>query len=597
MYSSGLKDTRGSYLQDRSMSVYQSQALAQNNYSLENRVAQLTSENERLIQESRDKSNQIQAWRDRYQALEKSSNIAVQEYAERLEHQKRLEMEDAISKSNNRFSMDLSTVENQNRNLQGKLAEYESRIMALNSEIQKLSQINIEKTKENDQWKVRYSNLEKDARNHSEDLRASLHARTRDELEMINREYSSKLLDERRINETEMKNVKQMLNDLESKLRHAASESDRYNMAMAEKIREVDALKSTFANFERQKNEEMKNLIARLEREKNEWMEREGQSNHIKFNEERSRHESKMREISNLILGFENQMSNLSLEIERLQGVLRDKIRDEENLKQEYLRMEEAKNAEIQDLKEHFESLRKSALREIDIDSRYQAERAALEAEIVQNRQKISEMEVVIKELIQENERAKVAQSDFEKALENIKMENRRRDTAAGGDLEAVRAENERLKSGYLETNELRAKFNSEKQNYENQVVQLMQNIMVNKAEIDKLYNLIDVRRQENELLNRQLNQERDEVSRLEGVCKEFEGRFVVQRNKYDQLEKETVQIQRARDTLKSQLERGNIEVAQKNRELLEKIKEVDALKLKYENSISNLRLNGKSNF
>jgi len=340
----------------------------------------------------------------------------------------------------------------------------------------------------------------------------------------------------------------------------------------------------------------MKSLIARIEKEKNEWMEREGQSNHIKFNEERSRHESKMREISNLILGFENQMSNLSLEIERLQGLLRDKIRDEENLREEYLRMEEAKNAEIQNLKEHFESLRKNALKEIDIDSRYQAERAALEAEIVQNRQKISEMEVVIKELIQENERAKAAQSDFEKEIENIKMQNRRRDTTAGGDLEALRAENERLKSGYLETNELKARFNIEKQNHENQVVQLMQNIMVNKAEIDKLYNLIDVRRQENELLNRQLNQERDEVSRLEGVCKEFEGRFVVQKNKYELLEKETLQIQRARDTLKSQLERGNIEVAQKNRELLEKIKEVDNLKLKYENSISNLRLNGRPN-
>jgi len=594
--SSGFKDTRASYSVgvDRNMSVYQSQALAQNNHSLENRVHQLTSENERLIQDLRNKSNEIQGWRDRYQALERSSSLAVQEYAGQLEHQKRREMEDAINKNNNRFNMDISTLENHNRDLRGKLGEFESRLISLSSEIQKLTQINLEKTKEIDQWKSRYMNLERDARNHSEELRSSLQARTKEELEMINREYSSKLLDERRMNETELKNVKQILSDLENKLRQAASETERYNLSMTEKVREVDLLKANFANFERQKNEEMRDLVSRLEREKNEWMERESRSNQAKFNEEKSRQEIKMREISNHILGFENQMRNLSLEIERLQGLLRDKTRDEENLRQEFMRMEGAKNAEIRSLQEHFEGLRKSALKEIDVDSRYQAERAALEAEIVQNRQKISEMDVIIKELIQENERLRAAQNDFEKEIENLRTENKTRNTIVGGDFEALRAENERLRSGYLESNELKSRFDIEKQNFENQKVQLMQNLMVNKAEIDKLYNLLDVRRQENELLNRQLNEERDETSRLEGVCKELEGRCVILNNKYDQLEKETIQIQRARDTFKSQLERGNIEVAQKNRELLEKIKEVDTLKLKYENSISNLRLNGR---
>jgi hypothetical protein len=46
---------------------------------------------------------------------------------------------------------------------------------------------------------------------------------------------------------------------------------------------------------------------------------------------------------------------------------------------------------------------------------------------------------------------------------------------------------------------------------------------------------------------------------------------------------------QRSRDLYKNQLEKNNADIAQKNRELLQKIQEVDALKQKYEEAIASV--------
>ena len=46
---------------------------------------------------------------------------------------------------------------------------------------------------------------------------------------------------------------------------------------------------------------------------------------------------------------------------------------------------------------------------------------------------------------------------------------------------------------------------------------------------------------------------------------------------------------QRSRDIYKSQLEENHVDITKKNKELIEKIQEVDALKYKYQDALANV--------
>jgi len=59
--------------------------------------------------------------------------------------------------------------------------------------------------------------------------------------------------------------------------------------------------------------------------------------------------------------------------------------------------------------------------------------------------------------------------------------------------------------------------------------------------------------------------------------------------SQHDQLKKEAQNLQRSRDIYKSQLEEQHIDITKKNKELIEKIQEVDALKAKYQEALANV--------
>ena len=589
---SSFRNSRTSYSVDKPInSIYQS-PISTSQMGLENHVAQLSAENERLSVDLKSRTDQIESMRSRFETLERNSNAALQEYADRLEHQKRMEVDEVINKSKTYLNTEIASLENQNKLLQTRNVENERKIYSLNDEVQRLTQIVREKTNEVEQWKLKYTHLESDAKLHSENLRSSIGAKSRDDLSSITREFNSKLQDERRNYEMQMKTVKQVLGDLESKLKLASSDAERFNLALAEKDNEIINLRNKFAQYEKTATEEINNLINKFEREKREFIDREITSQSLKFADERLRHEDQMKEISQHIIDVENKMKYLSIEIERLHALLQEKTRESDMLRQEYKRMEDAKNSEILNLQQNFENLRRSALKEVDIDTKYQAEKSALAAEILQYRQKVQELEANVQDLMQENEKLNGTYSFHEKEIENLRAQNRNKVNL--GELEALKRENESLRLIVSEADELRSRFEVERQKKENQITQLAQYAQVNKLEIEKLYGLVDIRRQENENLNRQLNETRNEIEKFEFQNKELEGRCVVLNNKYEQMLKEAQNMQKSRDSFKSQLEKGNIEIAQKNRELLEKIKEVDTLKMKYEETISNLRLDVK---
>jgi len=584
------------YSIEKNASEYQVHGLRTQILDLENRVTNLSSENDKLSLDLRDRYNDIQIWRDRYDALERNSNAAVQELADKLERQKRQEVEEVVSKLNTRFSIEITSLENQNRLLETRIVDYESKMTAVNEEIKRVTQLNIDRANEVDQWKVKCANLEKNVHNRLDELKLSIDVQTRNETDAITREFNTKILEERKNYETQVKTIKQAVIDLENKLRLAAAEAERLSTVIAERDYQIDVLKGQMISLEKLKSEETHNLIAQFEEEKRALLERELKAQNLRFSDERARYEIRMKEIGQHITDFESQMTYLSVELDRVQSLLEEKTHEAETLKRELQRVEEMKVREMQNLQQNYENLRRNALQVSDLDVRYQAEKAALETEIMQHRQKIGELEVHIRELTQDNEKAKDSYYELQKETDSLRLQVKDL-TAANPRLEnadELKRENEKLKNLSLEAHELKLKFDVDKQNYESQIVQLRKMVQVGKAEVENLYNLVNARRQENDHLTKQLGDSRNHIVKLETLYKELENKFMIMEKKHDHVSKESQSLAKARDALKYQVEQGNVELAHKNRELVERIREVDHLKAKYEDAIASIKLNSR---
>lgn len=104
--------------------------------------------------------NELEVAQERSEALSaqlRAKEIEMRELAERLEKQRKREVDEAVERLSIEhqnellnFKNQIKALEGQNREMKQKLQEYESNIVALSNEIDKLSSLNVEKAKEVD---------------------------------------------------------------------------------------------------------------------------------------------------------------------------------------------------------------------------------------------------------------------------------------------------------------------------------------------------------------------------------------------------------------------------------------------------------------
>jgi len=104
-----------------------------------------------------------------------------------------------------------------------------------------------------------------------------------------------------------------------------------------------------------------------------------------------------------------------------------------------------------------------------------------------------------------------------------------------------------------------------------------------------KLYALMNTRKGDVDTVNQQLNLAREDSARYSRLYKELEAEYKLLQSQHEQLKKEVQNLQRSRDIYKAQLEENSHDITKKNKELIEKIQEVDALKARYQEALNNV--------
>lgn len=564
---------------------------------LEENVNTVTSDNQKLTTIVTDRGAQIESLRQKTIQQQVQFNIEAENIKTHTEAAVRTEYENKINVMTDKFLADQRNLDEIIRQLRAKngdlerdnqrlgheleiaterIQDGEKKLVLLSQEINRLSDILMDKSREIEVLKSKYSDLERFSNIQLEELKL----KHQNEMDSVIRDLNYKFQQERNEYDKQIRSLQQQIIELENKVALLSGECERLD-------HDVEQWRARSAAQEQQRVRDLETQKQQIEYEKKLELEKELAVTNAKANNEKQALESKIKEQRQKIMDMENKLTFAAVEIERLNTNYDDAKKEIEEWKAKCAELELSRQNDLEEMKNQVNAFRRSSISTSDKEIRFAAEKAAFEAEIMQNKQKIEELNSRIESLARENQKLSALASDRKREIDQLKLKFG--DTNLSDQLEALRKENEDLKKNGLDSSQNRTKLDLERQRYETEINQLKQTIATDKLEQQKLYELINQRKNENEDIAKQLKDVRDELKRTTAAQKQAEADFSALTDKYDDLQRDAEEAQRGRDMYKNQLERNNTEFTEKNKDLLKKIQEVDELKKKYEDAIQNV--------
>jgi len=344
---------------------------------------------------------------------------------------------------------------------------------------------------------------------------------------------------------------------------------------LAEKDAELDALRKKLLAAENQAalNSEEIRITIIAEQERKLWAIKEEMEGQIR------RLVAEKREA-------EDKARFAAIEAERLQAVIRDLQGENEMWKRRCTDLEanQAGEHELREIREQFENLKHLNMEIKDLQHQFNAERTAYETQILQLEQAVSDLQAANGILKAENDRVNRLSISRLSTIEELK----RSTNEESHKLEVYELRNQigLLKSSSNDVKELAIKYSSEKAADQAKINELIQLNANNREEVEKLRELIEQRKADIESLTAQ---NEDLRKFCETLKKKSEGEGSASNaGEIEQLETKVAELEVSRNEYKRQAERNSIELTRKNSELVNKIQELDVLKLKYEEALAN---------
>jgi len=268
-----------------------------------------------------------------------------------------------------------------------------------------------------------------------------------------------------------------------------------------------------------------------------------------------------------------------------LENMLREIKAELEEWKRRYIDLEDtrANEEELDELRRQFENLQRLNDQIKEFQQKFAAERAAYETQILQLEDTIEDLQNVNKLLVQENER--LTNLSVQRLNQIQEIESRNNEENYKFEIYELKNQLALLKSNSYDVKQLAIQHSAERAGDQakiNELTHVNENL---KKNIRELNDLSEQRKADVESLTHQ-NED------LKAICQKlqkgtgdsrasFNGSIEALQNKISELEL-------SRNEYKRQAERNAIDLTRKNRELIDRIQEVDILKLKYEEALAN---------
>lgn len=486
--------------------------------------------------------------------------------------------------------------------LSEQVENYEVKYMLVALELERTTQVIIDKSNEVEKWKKLYIELEEKNKRDIEKLKNEYEKQLARQIESQVTELARQFAGEKKNLEDQINQAKEHaqrearekssmnnhIGDLRKKiaeqeeaLKMFATEITRLKEVNANQGRDVEFWKNKSGNLEKQMKDELEKARNQAEIAKNMAVENERREGMGRLAAEKSAADSQIKTLKGKILDLENARTYLEKELARLKKNLADKDAEIEELKAKYSRLEIKSKSEFEEIRIEFENYKMTAIDPNEFEKRFAAERAAYETQILQLNQKIKELETKLALAIGENDKLNRLTTERLREIEAFKLKYV--NSVSAEEAGELRRELEKAKSNNSAVNIMTLKFKTEIRDKDSEIKRLKELNADLQKDKEDAWVLIESGRNESETSSTVADKYKLEISQLKQAIQRLEGELLSKDEKYHSMARELEEARRERDVAKMHSDNVSREIALKNRELMEKFKEMDDLKAQYE--------------
>jgi len=363
------------------------------------------------------------------------------------------------------------------------------------------------------------------------------------------------------------------------------NEKDRLTKSHQDRMQEIEILNIRHSTLLNQKQDELEQHKERHEKEKRSVRDQTAKDLESKHQAEKQPLLAGLQQLKQKVLDYENNNKYLTVEVERLTQIVNEKVPEAEEWKAKYWALKDERDKQIEEISLEFETYKRAQIQGSDLEVKFKAERTSYETEIMQWKQRLQESESRNSNLSNENQKLQILSVERMKEIEQWKNK-----MIAGGDyaeLEGLRKQIEALKKELIDIKEKNLRLQAEKNRIETNISQLMQENDNKKKELLEAYELITSLKDERGGTTKEADVSRKEVAMLKTRINNLEGDILIKTETNEHYRRENEELGKNILSLRSQISQSEQEIIKKNKDLVEKIQELDVLKMKYEDALN----------
>ncbi|CAD8103008.1 unnamed protein product [Paramecium sonneborni] len=496
------------------------------------------------------KDIQIKDLQDQMQLIQEKHQFEISDLKKQGEYLRRSVLDQQIKDLTQKFNNDKQALEIQNRQLQQQKQQVDLQNSQLQQKVSEFQYI-IE-----DQLEVQKQKLQA-----SEKERINLLQEIKDyqmELQMVSNEkqkMKEDFLKERTrilVYATEIERLWSVIEDLTNQIKQLEESAELQN----EKIQQFTLTTQQYHN-----------TIYQMEQEKQNY-ERENS-----LNEQ----------------NLENKLIIMTNELDRTKNQLfeeQSKVYEQEIKQKQLLQEIEELYQQMEQYQSEITIMQKNGLEVGDLETKFQAERMNWETQKYQLTNQIQDYEQRILVLSQEIKRLVTIGDERLHEIEELRF--RFRDAQLSENYEQLKTEYDILEQQVMELEQNNLKLKSQTQTLEKQIKLLELSLQDKSKEVDDIYNLMNKQRRQNESTSKDAENNRRIQQQLQQAISTLEQQNQLLKEQLQTIGNENQSFQQQIQYMQNSLHERDQMIQKKGNELTEKIKEIDSLKVKYEQKMNN---------
>ncbi|CAD8189848.1 unnamed protein product [Paramecium octaurelia] len=538
------------YANELNRTTYNYNQVNQDKECLYQEYEKINREYKDLIFTSQQKDIEIKDLHDQIQLIGDKHQIEINELKKQGEYLRRSVFDQQIRDLTQKFNNDKSVLEMQIRQLQQSKQQVEMQNSQLQQKLQDLqytvdNQLEIQRQKLQTSEKERI-NLLQEIKDYQMELQLVTNERFQMKEDFVKERM--KIV----IYATEIDRLWSVIQDFTNQIK----KTEEQNRLLNDQIQQLTLTTQQYHN-----------TISTLESEK---------KNHLR--------ENNMKEQS-----LENKMIVMTNELERTKNLLyeeQSKVYEQEIKQKSLLQEIEELYSQIESYQSEITIMQKNGLEVGDLETKFQAERMSWETQKYQLNNQIQDYEQRVHLLSQEIKRLTTIGDERLHEIEELRFKFR--DASLAENYEQLKTEYDILEQQVMELEQSNLKLKSHTQTLEKQIQLLELSLQDKSREVEDIYNLMNKQRRQSESTNKEAENNRKTQQYLQQTVSNLGQQNQQLKEQLQTVNNENQSLQSQIQYMQNSLHERDQMIQKKSSELTEKIKEIDSLKVKYEQKMNN---------